>query len=141
MHSAYYRASEFNWWRFTRLTSKSSQSNTLYYDSTLYKILVLHVHIHVEAYEGQDLVEIILSYSRLDAGTFGAMGLGAGYAIAASIVEKMKLPKHRCPVFCIQGDSAFGFAGMEFETACRYAYLFTYHIQCCILISSLSRYM
>lgn len=48
------------------------------------------------------------------------MGLGAGYAIAASLLEKMKPHKERCSVFCIQGDSAFGFAGMEFETACRY---------------------
>lgn len=57
---------------------------------------------------------------RLDAGTFGAMGLGAGYAIAASLLEKLKPQKQRCPVFSIQGDSAFGFASMEFETACRF---------------------
>ena len=50
------------------------------------------------------------------------MGLGAGYAIAASLLEKMKPHDQRRPVFCIQGDSAFGFAAMEFETACRKAY-------------------
>ena len=52
------------------------------------------------------------------------MGLGAGYAIAACLLEKMKPAKERCPVLCIQGDSAFGFAGMEFETACRLVYSF-----------------
>ena len=62
---------------------------------------------------------LILFFFRLDAGTFGAMGLGAGYAIAASLMEKLKKNQQRCPVFCIQGDSAFGFAAMEFETACR----------------------
>lgn len=72
--------------------------------------------IHVDAYQGSAW---ILSCFRLDAGTFGAMGLGAGYAIAACLLEKMKPAKERCPVLCIQGDSAFGFAGMEFETACR----------------------
>ena len=47
------------------------------------------------------------------------MGVGAGYAIAAALLEKLKPHKQRCRVFCIQGDSAFGFASMEFETACR----------------------
>jgi oxalyl-CoA decarboxylase len=74
----------------------------------------VHVYMHVGA-----RLDSLLSCSRLDAGTFGAMGLGAGYAIAASLLEKMKPVKQRCPVLCIQGDSAFGFAGMEFETACR----------------------
>src|SRR5205807_2109482 len=50
---------------------------------------------------------------RLDVGTWGVMGIGMGYAIAAS-VETGK------PVLCVEGDSAFGFSGMEVETICRY---------------------
>ena len=41
------------------------------------------------------------------------MGIGMGYAIAAA-VETGK------PVVAIEGDSAFGFSGMEIETICRY---------------------
>jgi 2-hydroxyacyl-CoA lyase 1 len=52
--------------------------------------------------------------SRLDAGTFGTMGLGTGFALAAQMVHPNR------PVVCIQGDSAFGFSGMEVETAIRH---------------------
>jgi oxalyl-CoA decarboxylase len=41
------------------------------------------------------------------------MGIGMGYAIAAA-VETGK------PVLAVEGDSAFGFSGMEIETICRY---------------------
>ena len=51
---------------------------------------------------------------RLDAGSFGTMGVGLGQAIAAAVVH----PDKR--IICIEGDSAFGFSGMEVETACRY---------------------
>ena len=51
---------------------------------------------------------------RLDAGSFGTMGVGAGFAIATAVAK----PDNK--VVCVQGDSAFGFAGMEVETACRY---------------------
>jgi oxalyl-CoA decarboxylase len=50
---------------------------------------------------------------RLDVGTWGVMGIGMGFAIAAA-VETGK------PVLAIEGDSAFGFSGMEVETICRY---------------------
>ncbi|XP_053119319.1 2-hydroxyacyl-CoA lyase 1 isoform X1 [Hemicordylus capensis] len=55
---------------------------------------------------------------RLDAGTFGTMGVGLGFAVAAAMVTKDRIPKQR--VVCIEGDSAFGFSGMEVETICRY---------------------
>nr|XP_009937137.1 PREDICTED: 2-hydroxyacyl-CoA lyase 1 [Opisthocomus hoazin] len=55
---------------------------------------------------------------RLDAGTFGTMGVGLGFAIAAAMVAKDQTPEKR--VICIEGDSAFGFSGMEVETICRY---------------------
>jgi oxalyl-CoA decarboxylase len=50
---------------------------------------------------------------RLDVGTWGVMGIGMGFAIAAA-VETGK------PVLALEGDSAFGFSGMEVETICRY---------------------
>jgi oxalyl-CoA decarboxylase len=50
---------------------------------------------------------------RLDSGTWGVMGIGMGYAIAAAV-------ETGGPVVAIEGDSAFGFSGMEIETICRY---------------------
>jgi oxalyl-CoA decarboxylase len=50
---------------------------------------------------------------RLDSGTWGVMGIGLGYAIAAAI-------ETGAPVVAIEGDSAFGFSAMELETICRY---------------------
>jgi 2-hydroxyacyl-CoA lyase 1 len=63
---------------------------------------------------GRTLMPNFLPRHRLDAGTFGTMGVGLGQAIAAAIVNPDK------KVFCIEGDSAFGFSGMEVETAARY---------------------
>ena len=51
---------------------------------------------------------------RLDAGTYGTMGIGLGFAIAAAVTNPSK------PVVSVQGDSAFGFSGMEIETMVRY---------------------
>jgi 2-hydroxyacyl-CoA lyase 1 len=51
---------------------------------------------------------------RLDAGSFGTMGVGLGFAIAAQAVHPEK------KVVAVEGDSAFGFSGMEVEVACRY---------------------
>lgn len=50
---------------------------------------------------------------RLDSGTWGVMGIGMGYAIAAAVETGR-------PVIAIEGDSAFGFSGMEAETITRY---------------------
>ncbi|POX38848.1 oxalyl-CoA decarboxylase [Streptomyces sp. Ru73] len=50
---------------------------------------------------------------RLDSGTWGVMGIGMGYAIAAAVETGE-------PVVALEGDSAFGFSGMEAETICRY---------------------
>ena len=51
---------------------------------------------------------------RLDAGSFGTMGVGLGLALAAAAVH----PEQK--VVAVEGDSAFGFSGMEIEVACRY---------------------
>ena len=51
------------------------------------------------------------------------MGVGAGFAIAAALVQQAESKLSGLPpkkVLCIQGDSAFGFGGMELETAARY---------------------
>ena len=50
---------------------------------------------------------------RLDVGTWGVMGVGMGSAIAAAVETGH-------PVLAVEGDSAFGFCGMEIETICRY---------------------
>ncbi|CAG5121787.1 unnamed protein product [Candidula unifasciata] len=55
---------------------------------------------------------------RLDAGTFGTMGVGLGFALAAAIYCRDYHPNKR--VVCVEGDSAFGFSGMEIETIARY---------------------
>ena len=50
------------------------------------------------------------------------MGVGTGFAIAAAVLAQSQSddskPARR--VVCVQGDSAFGFSGMELETACRW---------------------
>lgn len=59
------------------------------------------------------IVDMYKPRKRIDVGTWGIMGIGMGYCIAAA-VETGK------PVLAIEGDSAFGFSGMEVETICRY---------------------
>jgi 2-hydroxyacyl-CoA lyase 1 len=67
---------------------------------------------------GRTLLLNHLPRHRLDAGTFGTMGVGPGFAIAAAVVAAKQSPGKR--VICVEGDSAFGFSGMEFEVAARY---------------------
>ncbi len=59
------------------------------------------------------IVDMYKPRKRLDVGTWGVMGIGMGFCIAAT-VETGK------PVLAVVGDSAFGFSGMEVETICRY---------------------
>ena len=61
----------------------------------------------------RNVIDMRLPRRRLDTGTWGVMGIGMGYAIAAAVVSGK-------PVVAIEGDSAFGFSGMELETICRY---------------------
>ncbi|XP_068944524.1 2-hydroxyacyl-CoA lyase 1 isoform X4 [Petaurus breviceps papuanus] len=67
---------------------------------------------------GRTMLQNYLPRHRLDAGTFGTMGVGLGFAIAAAVVAKDRNPEKR--VVCVEGDSAFGFSGMEVETICRH---------------------
>ena len=61
----------------------------------------------------RSIVDMYQPRKRLDVGTWGIMGIGMGFAVAASVVTGK-------PVIAIEGDSAFGFSGMEVETICRY---------------------
>jgi oxalyl-CoA decarboxylase len=61
----------------------------------------------------RSVIDMYQPRKRLDVGTWGVMGIGMGFAVAAA-VETGK------PVLAVEGDSAFGFSGMEVETICRY---------------------
>jgi oxalyl-CoA decarboxylase len=61
----------------------------------------------------RNVIDMELPRHRLDTGTWGVMGIGMGYSIAAAVETGQ-------PVVAIEGDSAFGFSGMEIETICRY---------------------
>ncbi|KAI5339403.1 PREDICTED: oxalyl-CoA decarboxylase [Prunus dulcis] len=54
--------------------------------------------------------------TRLDAGTWGTMGVGLGYCIAAAVASPDRL------VVAVEGDSGFGFSAMEVETLVRYQF-------------------
>jgi oxalyl-CoA decarboxylase len=81
------------------------------------------VHTYPQAYlvnEGantldfaRNVIDMRVPRHRLDSGTWGIMGIGMGYAIGAAV-------ETGAPVVAIEGDSAFGFSGMELETICRY---------------------
>ena len=61
----------------------------------------------------RSIIDMYKPRKRLDVGTWGVMGIGMGQAIGAAV-------ETGCPVLAIEGDSAFGFSGMEVETICRY---------------------
>ncbi|MGA9088054.1 MAG: thiamine pyrophosphate-dependent enzyme, partial [Bradyrhizobium sp.] len=61
----------------------------------------------------RSIVDMYKPRKRLDVGTWGVMGVGMGFAVAAAVVSGEQ-------VIAIEGDSAFGFSGMEVETICRY---------------------
>ena len=63
--------------------------------------------------QARGIIDMYQPRKRLDVGTWGVMGIGMGFAVAAAI-ETGK------PVLAVEGDSAFGFSGMEVETICRY---------------------
>jgi len=70
--------------------------------------------------EGSDTMDIgrtvlnnYLPRKRLDAATWGTMGVGLGQSIASALVN----PNPGC--VAVMGDSAFGFSGLELEVVCR----------------------
>ena len=69
----------------------------------------------------RSIVDMYEPRKRLDVGTWGIMGIGMGFSVAAAVVTGK-------PVIAIEGDSAFGFSGMEVETICRY------HLPVCVVV-------
>ncbi len=61
----------------------------------------------------RSIVDMYEPRKRIDVGTWGIMGIGMGYCVAAAVSTGKQ-------VIAIEGDSAFGFSGMEVETICRY---------------------
>src|ERR1700680_681908 len=61
----------------------------------------------------RSIVDMYKPRKRLDVGTWGVMGIGMGFSVAAAVVSGEQ-------VIAVEGDSAFGFSGMEVETICRY---------------------
>ena len=61
----------------------------------------------------RSIVDMYKPRKRVDVGTWGVMGIGMGFSVAAAVTTGQ-------PVIAIEGDSAFGFSGMEVETICRY---------------------
>jgi oxalyl-CoA decarboxylase len=61
----------------------------------------------------RSIVDMYKPRKRIDVGTWGIMGIGMGYCVAAAVVTGQQ-------VIAVEGDSAFGFSGMETETICRY---------------------
>ena len=61
----------------------------------------------------RSIIDMHKPRKRLDVGTWGVMGIGMGQAIGAAVETGH-------PVLAVEGDSAFGFSGMEIETICRY---------------------
>jgi 2-hydroxyacyl-CoA lyase 1 len=63
---------------------------------------------------GRTQLNNYLPRSRLDAGSYGTMGVGLGFVVAACVTHPDR------PIVHVSGDSAIGFSGMEMETLCRY---------------------
>lgn len=61
----------------------------------------------------RDSVDMSLPRHRVDCASWSIMGMGMGSAIGAAVATEKS-------VVAIEGDSAFGFSGMDFATICRY---------------------
>lgn len=61
----------------------------------------------------RNAIDMSLPRHRIDCATWAIMGMGMGSAIGAAVATGKQ-------VVAIEGDSAFGFSGMDFATACRY---------------------
>ena len=61
----------------------------------------------------RDCIDMKLPRHRVDCATWAIMGMGMGSCVGAAIATGKK-------VVAIEGDSAFGFSGMDFATICRF---------------------
>ena len=103
----------------TKLNSSSVPMNYFNALKAISDVLENHKDIYVvneganTLDDARNVINMYYPRRRLDCGTWGVMGIGMGYSIAAAVTGKR-------PVIAIEGDSAFGFSGMEIETICRY---------------------
>lgn len=61
----------------------------------------------------RDTLDMSLPRHRIDCATWAIMGMGMGSAVGAAVATGKS-------VVAIEGDSAFGFSGMDFSTICRF---------------------
>ncbi len=61
----------------------------------------------------RDSVDMSLPRHRIDCASWSIMGMGMGSAVGAAVATGKS-------VVAVEGDSAFGFSGMDFATICRY---------------------
>ncbi|ELT98175.1 hypothetical protein CAPTEDRAFT_129496 [Capitella teleta] len=128
-------SSETSWWQSLRekiaANAKSTQNQVdedsppMNYYNAFHEITKLLPQDYLLVSEGSNTMDISRTMfmnnyprRRLDAGTYGTMGVGLGFAIAGALWCRDHSPQTR--LVCLQGDSAFGFSGMEVETICRY---------------------
>lgn len=98
-----------NLYRMFREIGEAAPANTIYVDDGESTMAVSRV-----------MQSLDRPRRRLDAGVSGCMGTGVPYAVGAQVAEPGS------PVVCISGDYAFGWNGMEIETACRYGLPITF---------------
>lgn len=61
----------------------------------------------------RDAIDMALPRHRVDCATWAIMGMGMGSCVGAAVATGKQ-------VVAIEGDSAFGFSGMDFATVCRF---------------------
>lgn len=61
----------------------------------------------------RDAIDMSLPRHRIDCATWAIMGMGMGSSVGAAVATGKS-------VVAIEGDSAFGFSGMDFATICRF---------------------
>ncbi len=61
----------------------------------------------------RDTLDMTLPRHRIDCATWAIMGMGMGSCVGAAVATGKS-------VVAIEGDSAFGFSGMDFSTICRF---------------------
>ncbi|MGM9852828.1 MAG: oxalyl-CoA decarboxylase [Muribaculaceae bacterium] len=61
----------------------------------------------------RDAINMSLPRHRIDCATWAIMGMGMGSCVGAAVATGKS-------VVAIEGDSAFGFSGMDFSTICRF---------------------
>lgn len=105
----------------TALNTQMAQTSVLNYYNALGQVRSLLSDDTILMCEGANTMDIARTVlpsmqprQRLDAGSFGTMGVGLGFLFAAKTCFPHK------PVIGVMGDSAFGFSAMELETVTRY---------------------